>query len=43
MADSAECGMSAQARGRAMMNNHATRLGLAGGDGSGWNSSRARK
>jgi hypothetical protein len=29
--------------GRAIMNNHATRLGLAGVDGSGWNSSCARK
>src|SRR6266498_3070816 len=36
-------GMSAHPRGRAMMNNHATRLGLAGVDGSDWNSSCARK
>jgi hypothetical protein len=35
--------MSAHARGRAIMNNHATRLGLAGVDGSSWNSRYARK
>jgi hypothetical protein len=37
------CGMSAHPRGRAIMNKHATRLGLAGFDGSSWNSSCARK
>jgi hypothetical protein len=39
----ARCGMSAHPRDRAIMNNHATRLGLAGVDESGWNSSCARK
>jgi hypothetical protein len=36
-------GMSAHPGARGMMNNHATRLDLAGVDGSGWNSSCARK
>jgi hypothetical protein len=35
--------MSAHSRHPAIMNNHASRLGLAGADGSGWNGSRASK
>jgi hypothetical protein len=35
-------GMSEQPGSRAIMNNHATRLGLPGVGGSDWNSSRAQ-
>jgi len=35
--------MSAHHRGRVIMNNHVTRLGLVGVYGSSWNSSRARE
>jgi hypothetical protein len=35
--------MTACSRSRAIMNKHAIRLGLAGVDGSSWNSSCGRK
>jgi hypothetical protein len=43
MAAHAVGGRSAHLRGRVIMNNHATRLGLVGVYGSSWNSSCAHK